>query len=378
MMRLRLLISPFNFEKGTTCPNEKCNARPFDEYPSHAFDCKATAHFRTGKHDKIRNLLFFAAKKLIPTAVVRKEITYTRNNVTRRVDVDITLSTGQKVIIDVCVINQSNPSNANGASLLVDGAARKAEITKTRKYEKCGDLIQEYYFIPFIVETTGRLGPVAFDFIKALTLDLKVEKFILTSQIRCSLMLNQSRQVLAARSYITSGRKVPGSENNQEEVLEEEEEISSSDVNRFDALRNQRPPLVDLLRGISTHGVARNSVIASGNNITSTAIAGSTTTNSLHPNRACGAQNGTTCSSRSCITCCGGGAPSLMVVGSGETNRGGSKRPTSDESGVSPDKRQRQIIEIGEDSDDDKSYYSGSEEDHLYSNWHKDLRSDLE
>ena len=142
MLKFRLLISPLNFVD-TLCPNPSCKAKhSFGEFPTHAFDCKATNYFRIAKHNAICKILANFIKKTNPTAQVVKEKTFHHVNqdngkqVTVRADLAVTLENGAVVLIDVTIVNQSNPSNAKGAARRENTAAVRAETMKENKYRR--------------------------------------------------------------------------------------------------------------------------------------------------------------------------------------------------------------------------------------------------
>jgi hypothetical protein len=269
-VRWRLLISPFHFRDGTRCKNKTCGVCPplFQEYPTHAFDCKATAYFTQSKHNRICDIIGKAFQKLYPTAKVDREVEKGGENgePSVRADVVATLEGGDQVIVEVSVVNPSCPSNAALAAGYTCGAAQKVEARKTLRYAKCGTLINDYPFVPFIVESTGRLGQKAFEFVKLLTQKDKEERKLLVNQIRNALILVQARQFRATRIYVNSARNEPtgGSVNGSQEdghdeldandnSEEEEEDFSQGDVLAYENLPAPTVSLADALRARQLH-----------------------------------------------------------------------------------------------------------------------------
>ena len=85
----------------------------------------------------------------------------------RRGDVLAVLPDGRIVIIDVVVRHSAAPSYAREASRYDGAAARHAERLKRREFAHFADGAQ-YDFVPFAVESYGRLGPAAMGFLSAL------------------------------------------------------------------------------------------------------------------------------------------------------------------------------------------------------------------
>jgi hypothetical protein len=170
-LRLRLLMpiheDPVNLDR--RC--RSCNRQPIEDL--HALSCKQTSTHRKGRHDFIRDAVGKFIKAVDPNAQVIMEapIQNPLPNKSRLVS-DITIQLGHKLIfLDIAVTNPSKPSaiNGNNGSNAPGSAALAMEKKKLALYKTHYGAAIEPSIIPFVLESTGRLGNMAQKFVDKLT-----------------------------------------------------------------------------------------------------------------------------------------------------------------------------------------------------------------
>ena len=78
------------------------------------------------------------------------------------------MSAARISVVDVKVVHPCQKKNFQGASATAGHAATKAECEKVTKFTRIGEDAAQYDFIPFAVETYGRLGASAQSCLKQL------------------------------------------------------------------------------------------------------------------------------------------------------------------------------------------------------------------
>ena len=144
--------------------------------PFHGISCRLNGNFRTFCHTEIIALLYALIRKQCPNAATGKEKEVGRmavgpNGHAPAVRADIVAAIGPiTYVIDVsttdpcCRVSLDlNPSSADS----VGAAAKERERTKRNHYRKVVTPlpIPDGNVVPFVIETTGRLGPGAMSFL---------------------------------------------------------------------------------------------------------------------------------------------------------------------------------------------------------------------
>jgi hypothetical protein len=170
-LRLRLLLPPILDDDLEINPRKcSCGHLCAVTKPFHLLDCIHSKAFITGRHNKIRDLLFQFIKDCLPEgSVVQKEIPF-QITTTTMITADIQYEMDNNInYIDVTVANPASQSYLNmGSTTTADVASKHKEQSKTRHYAVLGNAVQTGRFIPFALEATGRLGPAAIRFIERL------------------------------------------------------------------------------------------------------------------------------------------------------------------------------------------------------------------
>lgn len=86
----------------------------------------------------------------------------------RRGDIMVVHPTGKISIVDVVVVHPLQQRHVHGASRGAGVAAGRAENDKVREFRQMGADAGQYDFVPFGVESYGRLGASAQNFLKAM------------------------------------------------------------------------------------------------------------------------------------------------------------------------------------------------------------------
>ena len=142
--------------------------------PDHAMVCKSVAKMTMMRHNNVAS----AVRRVICRASCPSsmEPSYRRfrsqtqqggNEGQRRGDILAVLPDGKISIVDVVVTHPAGRSVAAQACARTGAAAKKAEDGKVREFRRFGDAGQ-YDFVPFAVESYGRLGVSAQKFLQAL------------------------------------------------------------------------------------------------------------------------------------------------------------------------------------------------------------------
>jgi hypothetical protein len=178
MMR-HLVFAPFLCASGTAITQCRCcqeDARqvvPIASLYSHAMACQKAGNF-TWRHNDIRDAVFSVLKKgLPPESVVRREESFPRQDGEGEVfRADIYMEArGLVRYIDVAVVDPGSETyTAAGSATTALAAATHREADKRRRFENRMPGVDGACFIPFVVETSGRMGRQAEDFLRSLQL----------------------------------------------------------------------------------------------------------------------------------------------------------------------------------------------------------------
>ena len=86
----------------------------------------------------------------------------------RRGDILVVLPSGKISVVDVVVTHPSQQAHVSQACTRVGHAAARAEAVKVGVFRALGEDAAQYDFVPFAVESYGRLGASASSFLKEL------------------------------------------------------------------------------------------------------------------------------------------------------------------------------------------------------------------
>jgi hypothetical protein len=197
-LRLRLLMpshdDPVPFQR--RC--RSCNKDNVEEL--HGLSCKGASISRKIRHDLIRDALVKFIRSAVPEAQVMVETPIPNNLANKgQLTADIMIQQGHKVILlDVAITNPAAPSalRRNGPRTIVAGSAAEAkEKKKISLYKESYGQAIESSLVPFVLESTGRLGGMAKQFVE------KLSGFLLPNMLASS-SLQAARQFLAQRMAV--------------------------------------------------------------------------------------------------------------------------------------------------------------------------------
>lgn len=169
-LSLRLLLPARGTPEGAYLQCGVCgNADKVHDYRYHALNCTRTGDIRSQRHTAVKHALADMLVALFGSASVAVETPLGPN--LRAPDIILTVGNNIK-IIDTCIINPTaDRYGSRGAEPPPAGhAASMAEHRKRTAYAAslaARNLAPET-FVPFAVETTGRLGPAATCFVESL------------------------------------------------------------------------------------------------------------------------------------------------------------------------------------------------------------------
>ena len=158
ILRLRLLLNPMaDMPTHTRCVH--CNNVLYSDAPLHALECRKLNAARIWRHDRLRDNLAGALK--LCEHECRKEVTLQGTVGERTIRADIlTLSE----VIDVAIVDPCAPCYLQqGSHTSYDVASDDRTVAKRAHWESVGG-VANLEFIPFVVESTGRLGKSAEEF----------------------------------------------------------------------------------------------------------------------------------------------------------------------------------------------------------------------
>ncbi len=139
--------------------------------PDHAMVCKSVAKQTQMRHD----IVAYAVRRVVCRAGCASSLEpsyrHLRNRGVagqRRGDIMVVLPSGKISIVDVVVTHPSQQAHVNQASTRSGHAAAHAERSKVSEFRRIGEDAGQYDFVPFAVESYGRLGASAQSFLKQL------------------------------------------------------------------------------------------------------------------------------------------------------------------------------------------------------------------
>ena len=175
-LRLRLMVTEYKEGRGICgC----CLRRPVDTEFIHLLHCQYAQREITFRHDLVVSALeVYCQKCLGSDGIVRKEVVFERRGELSacRIDLVVTNGFGEEYLIDVAVVNQGAKSYMqltddtlalpNRGSCTVQGWAAEQKSEEKRNHAmQLLTPVQLAAFVPFSIETTGRLGLDAKDFL---------------------------------------------------------------------------------------------------------------------------------------------------------------------------------------------------------------------
>jgi hypothetical protein len=178
MMR-HIVFAPFLDSAGTAvtqchcCQEDARHVVPIAGLYSHAMSCPKAGNF-TWRHNSLRDALFAVLKNGLPLgSIVRREESFPRQDGAGeafRADIYVE-ARGLVRFIDVAVVDPGNDTyTAAGSAITPLAAAAHREDDKRRRFENRMPGTDGACFIPFVVETSGRMGRQAEDFLHSLQL----------------------------------------------------------------------------------------------------------------------------------------------------------------------------------------------------------------
>mgnify|MGYP001787467346 CR=1 FL=1 len=139
--------------------------------PDHAMVCKSVAKMTQLRHDIVAS----AVRRVVCRAGLASSMEPTYRHLRnrgaagqRRGDILVVLPSGKISILDVVVTHPSQQAHVNQACTRAGHAAAQAERAKVSEFRRIGEDAGQYDFVPFAVESYGRLGTSAQSFLKQL------------------------------------------------------------------------------------------------------------------------------------------------------------------------------------------------------------------
>ena len=159
-LHLRLLINPFPYSGNLVCAD--CGNISIGASPLHPLHCMRVHNARDRRHNIVRDSLVECLKECYAGENMSIIVEHKMQGESGRYEADIWWShNGVRYIIDVGITDPAAPTylrEADSASC-ADAAAKRYETTKRDDFLSRG--IRDHKFVPFILETTGRMGPAA-------------------------------------------------------------------------------------------------------------------------------------------------------------------------------------------------------------------------
>ena len=179
-LRLRLLLPSYenSAELGETVVCG-CGARfNMRSVPFHFIDCQRKGEwFWRHRHDAVLRFLMDFLRKVRPgCALVPEPPVGDDEGRARRGDVKL-VQGARSQVVDVVVCDPACATYLGaGSAVRQDTANLAAERRKNISYQNVGSLVSDGNFVPFAVETTGRIGPAGMAFITGLAGDNELFK----------------------------------------------------------------------------------------------------------------------------------------------------------------------------------------------------------
>jgi hypothetical protein len=161
-LRLRLLLTSRNITGARRCGFCSEMVRSSAEDLVHGLSCHALQGLRTRRHTFLRDSLAELLRKVLGAHAVSLEVRFANRQL------DIVATVGASVrYLDLTVINPAAQEYLPQAATEGGAASTIAEANKRAKYVNtlAAHDIAATAFVPFVMETTGRLGPAAKQFL---------------------------------------------------------------------------------------------------------------------------------------------------------------------------------------------------------------------
>ena len=158
-LRSRCLL-PYNNATFETEPTARCGCRSqvdLKEDVTHCWSCDETKGLQKRRHDRIRDIF---------TTFIRGTNTPCRKEVAvGNCTPDILIEDGaESILLDVSIINPAAETYRHSAALTPYFAARVREISKRNAYRQ--EIGPRATFVPIVLESTGRFGEAAMEFVR--------------------------------------------------------------------------------------------------------------------------------------------------------------------------------------------------------------------
>jgi hypothetical protein len=139
--------------------------------PDHAMVCKSVAKMTQMRHDIVASAVRRVVCRASCASSLEPSYRHLRNRGEagqRRGDILVVLPSGKISIVDVVVTHPSQQAHVSQACTRAGHAAAQAERAKVAEFRRIGEDAGQYDFVPFAVESYGRLGASAQSFLKQL------------------------------------------------------------------------------------------------------------------------------------------------------------------------------------------------------------------
>lgn len=155
---VRLLLTSTSITGARRCGFCSHVLRTSGEELVHGLSCSALQGLRTRRHTYLRDTLAELLRKVLGNQAVALEVRFAD----RQLDICATVGPMTRYL-DLTIINPAAQEYLPGAAQEGGAASLRAEANKRAKYVNtlAAHGIGEAAFVPFVIETTGRLGPAA-------------------------------------------------------------------------------------------------------------------------------------------------------------------------------------------------------------------------
>ena len=142
--------------------------------PDHAMVCKSVAKMTQLRHDIVASAVRRVVCRAGCASSMEPSYRHLRSQQARAVasqrrgDILVVLPSGQISVVDTVVTHPSQQACVNQACTRAGHAAAKAECAKRASFRALGEDAAQYDFVPFAVESYGRIGAAGQSFLKAL------------------------------------------------------------------------------------------------------------------------------------------------------------------------------------------------------------------
>jgi hypothetical protein len=175
--------------------------------PNHPLLCPCNQIYRNLRHNLVRDQLFELLKKVDPLADIVKERAVEGPAEAPLKRCDIWYRRGATVlVIDVSVVEPGGVTGLDRHSDREEAvAARFQEGVKQRHYAGCPILAEGRgaELVPFVVEATGRMGPLARDFFDLVAKGQPLYGSLFLDKMSATLARATGRMICAARKSLS-------------------------------------------------------------------------------------------------------------------------------------------------------------------------------